>query len=140
MARAQALAKAQGKDLLIEFTRPLSSPDAASTTVLDSNAFLRPVGSACVLLRVSLSPHSPPEQLAQVSAWAMRLGVTKFPTFVLLDSEGIPYARSEFVSQAAIAYCGELYRLRRVRKRRDRELDRAYVATGLERAATWMPF
>ena len=64
----------------------------------------------------------------------MRLGVTKFPTFVLLDSEGIPYARSEFVSQAAIAYCGEIQRLRRVRNRRDRELVRAAATAGLERA------
>jgi hypothetical protein len=137
---AQALAKAQHKDLLIEFTRPLSSNgaqpsnDTASTKVLDSNAFLRPVGSAFVLLRLSFSPDTPPNQLARVSAWAMRLGVTKFPTFVVLDSEGIPYARSEFVSQAAIAYCSEIQRLRRVRDRRDRELVRADATTGLERA------
>jgi tetratricopeptide (TPR) repeat protein len=136
----QALAKAEHKDLLIEFTRPLSlnralsSKKTASTTVLDSNAFLRPVGSAFVLLRMNLTPDAPPEQLARVLAWATRLGVTKFPTFVLLDSEGIPYARSEFVSQAAIAYCSEIQRLRRVRDRRDRELVRADATTGLERA------
>ncbi len=137
---AQNLAKAQHKDLLIEFTQPLRSngtrpsKETPSTTVLDSEMFLRPIGSAFVLLRVSLSPNNPPEQLAQVSAWAMRLAVTKFPTFVLLDSEGVPYARSEFVAQAAIAYCGEIRRLRRVRNRRDRELAMADATTGLERA------
>ena len=137
---AQTLAKAEHKDLLIEFTQPLRSngaqpsKDTPSTTVLDSDTFLRPIGSAFVLLRVSLSPNSPPEQLAQVSAWAMRLAVTKFPTFVLLDSEGVPYARSEFVAKAAIAYCGEIRRLRRVRNRRDRELAMADATTGLERA------
>ena len=137
---AKLAATAQGKDILLEFTRPLSSHSTATATAtssatdLDSDAFLRPIGGAFVLLRLSLSQDALPEDVARFNTWTTRLSVTKFPTFVLLDSHGTPYARSELVAKGAFAYLCEFQRLRKVRRRRDRHLALADATTGLERA------
>src|ERR1700730_551287 len=67
---AKLAATAQGKDILLEFTRPLSSHSTATATAtssatdLDSDAFLRPIGGAFVLLRLSLSQDALPEDVA----------------------------------------------------------------------------
>jgi len=137
---AQRVASFEGKDILLEFTRPVNlgsagTPKATpSATVLDSDAFLRPIGGAFVLFRLTLSHDMPPEDAARFSTWATRLAVTKFPTFVLLDSHGAPYARSELVAKGAFAYLCEFQRLRKVRKKRDRQLALADATAGIERA------
>jgi hypothetical protein len=137
---AQRIASVDSKDILLEFTRPVNlsttgTPKATpSATVLDSDAFLRPIGGAFVLLRLTLSHDTPPQDAARFSTWATRLGVTKFPTFVLLDSHGAPYARSELVAKGALAYLCEFQRLRKVRKKRDRQLALAEETAGIERA------
>jgi hypothetical protein len=140
MPTAQALAKAEGKDILLEFDGPESSrgtppmPGSSSPRILDSRFFLRPIETAFVPLRVSLSSDAPPEQLARISAWATRLAVTRFPTFILLDSNGTPYARTELVTKSAWLYFHEFRRLRKVRIQRDRELALADAAKGIDRA------
>jgi hypothetical protein len=137
---AQRIASAEGKDILLEFTRPADlsttgTPRATSSaSVVDSDAFLRPIGGAFVLLRLTLSHDTLPEDAARFSTWATRLSVTKFPTFVLLDSHGTPYARSELVAKGAFAYLCEFQRLRKVRKKRDRQLALADATAGIERA------
>jgi hypothetical protein len=137
---AQLIASAQDKDILLEFTRPVNlrstgtAKATSSATALDSDAFLRPIGGAFVLLRLTLSHDTPPEDVARFSTWATRLAVTKFPTFVLLDSHGAPYARSELVAKGALAYLCEFQRLRKVRKKRDRQLALADATAGIERA------
>jgi len=137
---AQLIASSQGKDILLEFTRPVNlcstgtATPKSSATVLDSDAFLRPIGGAFVLLRLTLSHDTPPENAARFSTWATRLAVTKFPTFVLFDSHGAPYAQSELVAKGALAYLCEFQRLRKVRKKRDRQLALADATAGIERA------
>jgi hypothetical protein len=137
---AQAIAKAEGKDILLQLTLPVSSGSkgaataTGSATLLESTTFLRPISASFVLLRVSVSHDMPADQIARTRAWAMRAAVTRFPTFVLLDSDGTAYAQSEFAAKGAIAYWSELKRLRKVRRRRDRELALAAAATGIARA------
>jgi hypothetical protein len=134
---AKAVAKAEHKDILLEFARPVaeSAPVIAAThskTLLDSDLFLNRAGAAFVLLRLTVSPEMPDRTVARVTHLLARMAVTRFPTFVLLDSQGVPYARSELITQRVSEYRREFDRLRQIHVRRDRELTLAAVTTGIE--------
>jgi hypothetical protein len=134
---AKAVAKAEHKDILLEFARPVAgnNPETAatpSTTLVDSELFLDREGAAFVLLRLTVSPQMPDRRVAWVSRLLTRMAVTRFPAFALLDSKGIPYARSELITQRVSAYRREFDRLRQIHVRRDRELALAAATTGIE--------
>jgi tetratricopeptide (TPR) repeat protein len=137
MRPALAAAKAQGKDVLVEFSAPQEDADSASAldrNVLDREGFLGNVGQTFVLLRMASSPDMPPARITQVTTFAERLGVARFPTFVLLDSDGKPYAKSELVASDANEYQKEFTRLRVFHTRRDEALALAQGSKGIERA------
>lgn len=133
---AKAVAKAQHKDILLEITRPVTSGDPKTAppakTLLDSELFLDHAGATFVLLRLTASPQMPDRTIARVSGLVARTPVTRFPTFVLLDSNGKPYARSELISQRVSAYRREFDRLQQIQIRSDRQLALAAVTTGAE--------
>jgi hypothetical protein len=137
---AQAVAKAEGKDILLQFARPSGSSDATtgaadpSITTLESDVFVGPISAAFVLLRLTATADTPPDQLAQIGNWTVRLAVTRFPTFVLLDSTGTPYARSELIAKSASEYQQEFGRLQKLHTNRDRELALAGTTKGIEQA------
>ncbi len=104
---AKAVAKVEHKDILLEFARPVAGSDtetvaAPSTTLLDSELFLNRERAAFVLLRLTVSPQMPERTVKRVSRLLTRMAVTRFPTFVLLDSNAFPYARSELISQPRV--------------------------------------
>jgi hypothetical protein len=134
---AKAAAKAEHKDILLEFARPVagSDPETAatpSTTLVDSELFLNREGAGFVLLRLTVSPQMPDRTVKRVSRLLTRMAVTRFPTLVLLDSKGVPYAHSELITQRVSAYRREFDRLRQIHVRRDRELSFAAATTGIE--------
>jgi hypothetical protein len=134
---AKAVAKAEHKDILLEFARPVAGSDpetaaAPSATLVDSELFLNREGTAFVLLRLTVSTRMPDRTVAWVSRVLTRMAVTRFPTFALLDSKGIPYASSELITQRVSGYRREFDRLRQMHVRRDRELTLAAVTTGTE--------
>jgi tetratricopeptide (TPR) repeat protein len=135
IGRALDSAQAQRKDVLFRFA---ASTDAAAhgteATALDSEEFRSTVGAMFVLVRLAPSAESSPAQVTQITTWAQRLGVARFPTFVLLDAEGRPYAKTEVGAADVAGYQKEFRRLREVHTKRDELLARAGRATGAERA------
>jgi tetratricopeptide (TPR) repeat protein len=134
---ALAMAKAQQKDVLLEFSAPQDSAGSAGaleSDVLDRASFRREVGRSFVLARMASSSDLSPARITQVTTCAERLGVAHFPTFVLLDPDGRPYAKSELVASDAIAYQEEFSRLRGLHARRDEAIALAQAAKGIDRA------
>lgn len=134
---AVASAKAQHKDLLFEFSAPTemaASVHALDAAVLDTEAFRRAAGDMFVLVRLAPSGETPAGGLTEVTTLAQRLGVARFPTFVLLDADRRAYAKSELVAADADSYHKEFRRLREIRTERDQSLSLAATAKGIERA------
>jgi hypothetical protein len=134
---AVACAKAQHKDVLLEFSVPAGNSVTANSresAVLDTETFRRSVGGAFVLVRMASSRETSPGRLTEITTCAQRLGVARFPTFILLDADAKPYARSELVAADAESYLNEFQRLQQVRVRRDEALALAADAQGTERA------
>src|SRR5260370_20310754 len=94
LGAAQSAARGRQKDILLEFAAPPDDPTAAAfeRDCLDSTLFREAIARSFVLVRLSASADSPPARVTQTTALAQRLGVMKFPTLVLLDAEGKPYA------------------------------------------------
>jgi hypothetical protein len=139
---AKTIARAEGQDILLEFVRPTAANSKTAVGVdprslLDSSVFLHRTRAAFVLLRFTVSPKAAPEQIARVSTWIGRLAVTKSPTFVLLNSNGEPYGRSELAAKRVSAYRCEFAKLRELRGPRDREL--ALASATKTAAATCQP-
>jgi tetratricopeptide (TPR) repeat protein len=135
--RAIGVAHAQGKDVLIEFSAPAGSTSAAhalDASLLDTDAFLRAVGGTFVLVRLAPSEETSAGNLTEVTTWAQRLSIARFPTFVLLDTEAKAYARSELVAKDAASYQKEFERLREIKTQRDKALALAAAAKGIEKA------
>ncbi len=135
IGRALDTAQAQRKDVLFRFA---ASADAAAhgteAAALDSEEFRSTVGAMFVLVRLAPSAESSPAQVTEITTWAQRLGVARFPTFVLLDAEGRPYAKTEVGAADVAGYQKEFRRLREVHTKRDELLALAGRATGAERA------
>jgi tetratricopeptide (TPR) repeat protein len=134
---ALEMAKAQQKDILLEFSAPqedAGSPGALESGVLDRTSFRRDVGRSFILVRMASSSDMPPARITQVTTCAERLGVARFPTFVLMDSDAKPYARSELVASNEIDYQNEFSRLRKLHAQRDESLALANATKGIERA------
>jgi hypothetical protein len=134
---AKTIAKAEGKDLLLEFVRPAAAASKTASGVdpsvlLDSAVFLPRARAMFVLMRLTVSPDAAPEQIARIGSWIGRLAVTQFPTFVLLDANGAPYGRSEMAAKRVSGYRREFAKLRELRSEQDRELA---LATAKIRAA-----
>jgi tetratricopeptide (TPR) repeat protein len=133
---ALAAAKQQKKDVLIEFSAPEGGPAAGSidTNLLSGQAFARAVGVDFVLVRMTPSNEMSPAQITAITTCAERLGVGRFPTFVLMDAEGKPYAKSEKAAGSIDAYQAEFKQLQHLRERRDECLKLAVKSTGTSKA------
>jgi hypothetical protein len=133
---AAAVAVASGKDLLVEFDAPGSTGGSAKTgsEVFDTEAFRRSAGEAFVMVRLGSSADAPADSAARVAVWGERLGVTRFPAVVLLDSRGRPYADTVWDEKESKASVQILRQLRQVKTERDAELAAAKRATALDRA------
>lgn len=139
--RAIDSAQAQHKDVLLVFTATVGGSTSAGASaasrldaVLDSEAFRRRAGETFVLVRLAPASDASPGRLTEVTALAQRLAVARFPTFVLLDADAKPYAKSERLASDAESYHNEFRRLREVHGRRDQALAEAAGAKGLDRA------
>ncbi len=76
----------------------------------------------------------PPEVLKKNLEWLEKFDVQGFPTVILADREGRPYARTGYQPGGARNYLSHLAELEKVRERRDDELTKAAAASGIERA------
>ncbi|MFG0318295.1 MAG: thioredoxin family protein [Planctomycetota bacterium JB042] len=136
---AKARAKEEGKDLLLDFT---GSDWCVWCLKLDGEVFQAdPFPRRVVETFVPVTLDFPrdanrvtPEEKARNEEWQERLGVRGFPTVVLADADGRPYARTGYREGGPEEYLRHLAELVEVRERRDAAFARAAEAEGIEAA------
>ena len=135
---AKHVAVRDGKDLFILFT---GTAWCQACTEFEDNVLSRPefVGSAEPFVLVKLEfPQSdedlPAGQRKDFIGWRERYGIRAFPTVLLADATGRPYAETGHIGLGAAEYRQHLRKLREVRDRRDAALSKAKEARGVEKA------
>jgi tetratricopeptide (TPR) repeat protein len=135
---AEHLAVKDGKDLFILFT---GTAWCQPCTQFESNVLSRPefARSAEPFVLVKLEfPQSDedlaPGQRKDFISWRERYGIRVFPTVLLADATGRPYAVTGHIGRGAGEYAQHLGKLREARDRRDTALLKATKARGVEKA------
>ncbi len=136
---ALAQAKKEKKDLLVDFS---GSDWCHWCQVLDREVFSQPEFNAAVskeFIPVVLDfPNDtskiPPTIQKQNDEFSQRLKVQGFPTVILLDHLGRPYATTGYREGGPKPYLGHLEDLKDVKKRRDALFAKADNASGVEKA------
>jgi len=142
IAAAKTTAAKGGKDLLLAFTDfdwcPLSQ--RLNNEVLSQNAFLTAASGPFVLVKLDFPirdfpvPESTAKIYQQNDVLALQYRIEWFPTIILADADGRPYARTGFRPGGPEAYAAHLESLRENRVRRDAGFASAAKAEGLEKA------
>jgi len=135
---AMAKAAAEGKDLLIDFTGSdwCGWCKKLDAEVFSQKGFTSEAPKSFVLLKLDF-PRSVPqsEELKKQNAeWLKKYRIEGFPTIVLADAAGRPYAKTGYRPGGVEQYMTHLAELRKIRVGRDAALAKAKGAKGLERA------
>jgi len=135
---AKRLAATSGKDLFILFTG--TEWCAACTdferAVLSQSEFVRRA-EPFILVKLEFPSSDeglPPERQKDYIAWRERYGIRVFPTVLLTDVSGRPYAVTGHIGLAAGDYIRHLGTLRQAHDHRDAALSKAMNAQGIEKA------
>ncbi len=136
---AKATAADEGKDLLLEFTGSDWCPPCQrlNAEVFSQDAFLEAAPEHFVLVKLDFPNDRSgltEEIQEQNDMLAGKYGVQGFPTIILSDEKGRPYARTGYQAGGAEAYLEHLESLRENRVRRDEALESAASAEGVEKA------
>ena len=135
---AKRLAEASGKDLLILFTgtewcKPCLEFERVVLTQPDFTRTSEPFVLAKLEFPVC-DEKLPQDRAKDLIAWRGRYGIRVFPTVLLANATGRPYAVTGYAGLKASEYMRHVDRLRRVREQRDAAFLRAANARGLEKA------
>ncbi len=137
-AKAKAQAAAEKKDILIDFTGSdwCGWCKRLKKEVFTQNEFKSEAPKNFVLLELDYPRNVPqtPEVKAQNAKLKSTFGISGFPTIVLVDAEGRPYAKTGYQEGGAENYLKHLTKLRTQKKERDRALDAAAKSEGANRA------
>jgi thioredoxin-related protein len=135
---AERLSARNGKDLFILFT---GTAWCAPCVQFESNVLSRAefLDSTEPFVLVKLEfPKSdeelPPRQRNDFMAWRERYGIRAFPTVILADATGRPYAVTGHIGLGAEEFGRHLRKLREAHDRRDTALLNASKAQGVEKA------
>lgn len=138
MNRAIVTAQRENRDMLLLFTGsdwcpPCQKLEAETLSQAD---FLAGASKNWLLVKFDFLRNTPlsPELEQQNGDWSHRLGVTAFPTIVLVDSKQRPFGFQGYLEGGPVAMLEALRDLRGRRERRDDALAKAAAATGDERA------
>lgn len=138
MSVALQRAQTQDKDLVLNF---MGSDWCQPCIVLQQQvfgreAFVEQVSDDFVLVTLDFPRHTPQKRMliAQNAHWKDRLGVIGFPTVILADATGTPYAKTGYIPGGVDVYAEHLDELRQRRVDRDEMLQLARTSTGVERA------
>jgi thiol-disulfide isomerase/thioredoxin len=136
---AKKTAAETDKDLLLEFTRSDWCPTCMELTgqVFSTEAFT--TGAEAKFVLVVLDFPRDESRLAagvkeQNEALATRYGIDAFPTVVLADARGRPYARTGLRTEGPEAYLKHLDELQEFRKERDAMLSAGRTLDGVAKA------
>lgn len=139
-AKAKALAAADGRDILMEFTGSDWCPPCIQLTkeVFSTDDFQDEASRRYVLLTVD-NPRGEDvitaEVRAQNDALHEQFAVNAWPTIFLADADGRPYARTEDYREGGPeSYLQHLEELQPLKGKRDALLAQAAAAEGVERA------
>ncbi len=137
-AQAKAAAKETGRDLLLDFTGSDWCPWCVRlrNEVFDAEPFAAAARDRFVLVELDFprGKELPEATRAQNERLQGEMGVEGYPTIVLADGEGRPYAKTGYRPGGAEKYLEHLAELREVRTRRDQAWTAAAKAEGAERA------
>jgi thioredoxin-related protein len=127
---SQSQAASEGKDLLMDFTGSDWCPpcQALKKNVFSNEAFLEQAPDHFVLVELDFPNNVPQsdEVRAQNAELAEKYQIESFPTVILADAEGRPYASmSGYGGQDAEAYLENLGQLREKKTQRDEALAKA---------------
>ncbi len=135
---AMATAAKEGKDLLIDFT---GSDWCGWCIKLDKEVFSQePFGAEApksfVLLKLDFPRQRPlsDDIKKQNAEWQAKFRISGYPTIVLADATGKPYAKTGYRPGGAEKYIEHLAELRKARVARDEALAKAKTAQGTEKA------
>ena len=138
-AEAQRQARDEDKDLLLNFTGSdwcgfcIELEDAVFTR----KAFVDLARNEFVLVEVDFPAKKPQSDAVkqQNAELKQRYGVAGYPTVLLIDSEGNPYAQTGYLEGGPDEYLEHLGELRQNKGKRDDALAAAESATGSEKAS-----
>lgn len=137
MAQA-AKEKKEKKDLLINFTGSdwCGWCIKLDKEVFSQDAFVAEASKHFVFLKLDF-PKSRPlsdEIKKQNAEWQKKFAVRGYPTIILADATGKPYAQTIYRPGGADAYLKHLAELRQGREKRDAAMRKADDAQGIEKA------
>lgn len=138
-AAAKATATESDKDLLLEFTGSDWCPPCQrlNRDVFSKEAFLTAAPEHFVLVKLDFPQDKSglTEEIQEQNAkLAEQYGVEGFPTIMLSDAKGRPYASTGFREGGPEDYVAHLESLRENRTRRDEAFASAEQAEGVEKA------
>lgn len=137
--KAVAQAKAEGKDILMDFTGSdwCGWCIRLNQEVFSKDEFIKYAPQRFVLLELDFPRGEgkiSDETRQQNEELQAKFQVEGFPSIVLADSQGRPYAMTGYQQGGPAAYVPHLEELRKVRVTRDELLAKAGKAQGVERA------
>ena len=137
--KAKATAAAEGKDLLIDFTGSdwCSWCIKLRKEVFDLDAFKAAGPKNFVLVEIDFPQNKSKlskETQEQNAKLQTLFGIQGFPSIVLTDAQGRPYAKTGYQPGGPEKYLPHLDELRAVKAKRDEQWKKAEGAQGVEKA------
>lgn len=138
MAAAKKQAKAEGKDILMDFTGSdwCGYCIELNKTVFSKDEFLKYAPKKFVLVELDFPKgfRLDPQVQQQNQALQSAFGIEGFPSIVLADADGRPYAQTGFQPGGPAKYIAHLEELRAIKTARDAKFKAAEAAKGVGRA------
>lgn len=137
---AKERATAQGKDILVDF----SGSDwcgwciKLNKEVFDTPAFKTAAPQRFILMEADFPRDEskvPPDIAQQNAALRDAFNVQGYPTILLLDAQGRPYAQTGYRDGGPAAYLAHLEQLQKIREQRDAAWKQAATVAGAAKAA-----
>jgi thioredoxin-related protein len=136
--KAKAAAAKDGKDLLMDFTGSdwCGWCIRLHEEVFSKDAFKQEAPKHFVLLELDFPQmkDQPEELKKQNNGLQEKYGIEGFPSIVLADAQGRPYAITGYEAGGAAKYLDHLAELRKVREKRDAGFKKAAAAAGVEKS------
>lgn len=136
---AKQKAKADGKDLLVDFTGSdwCIWCKRLDKEVFAESAFQTEIAKGYILVKLDY-PQDESLVTAEVKAQNEQLqkdyGIEGYPTIFLMDADGRPYAQTGYQAGGPAKYLEHLAKLQPAKAARDAAFTKAKDATGLDRA------
>jgi thioredoxin-related protein len=138
MPAAMEKAKAEGKDILIDFTGSdwCGWCIRLKDEVFTQSEFKQAIPEDFVLVMLDFPARKPQteEVKAHNAEWQQKFEIRGYPTIVLTDASGEEYARTGYREGGPTPYIEHLNELRQGKVKRDEALAAAENASGVEKA------